>query len=512
MGGEWMHTLNDQVFRGFFTGRYLFDSVPGFLRYASPAANGGFGPRTVGCSNGAYVTAPTPCPAGSTPTGGPLLFYLQGAGRTGPATDAAGASRVSNEELSLFIQDQWQVQSNLSVQFGLRWDAQIMPDTVDPRSTAFGHLLSPAFPSDGTIPNQWAMWQPRVGATWDVRGDGSSVVRGSYGIYFARQNMLSQVGSVTTNGVQQQTIFANTDLNRQFGVPLPVWPDVLTPAAVPQGRFPDFTGVRLFDRDYRNPRTYTFNIGYEEEFRPDWFAYADYTWARGRNLTRFLNYNRSGPTCCDQGPGTGNTYVYSGAPYGPQLGEVMVTTSRGRSQYNGFTLGLRKRFADRFQFETNYVLAQDKDDDSNERDPFTDRSFNFFDLGRDYGLSDRDIRHKVNFFGYYELPRNLRFNARVQARGAQPMTPSPRSINGTDLGRNTARKDNDYFSFDWRLTRAFRFANGFELLPAIEMFNTFNNANNINPLTTPALFNFDGFLRTGVGDPRQMQVSVKLVF
>ena len=36
VGGEWMHTLNDQVFRGFFTGRYLFDSVTGFLRYASP--------------------------------------------------------------------------------------------------------------------------------------------------------------------------------------------------------------------------------------------------------------------------------------------------------------------------------------------------------------------------------------------------------------------------------------------------------------------------------------------
>ena len=76
LGGEWMHTLNDQVFRGFFTGRYLFDSVPGFLRYASPAAAGGFGPRTVGCSGGIYVTAPDPCPAGTQPTGGPLLFYL----------------------------------------------------------------------------------------------------------------------------------------------------------------------------------------------------------------------------------------------------------------------------------------------------------------------------------------------------------------------------------------------------------------------------------------------------
>ena len=64
-GGEWMHTLNDQVFRGFFTGRYIFDSVSGFLRYASPAAAGGFGPSTIGCSNGTFVTAPAACPAGS---------------------------------------------------------------------------------------------------------------------------------------------------------------------------------------------------------------------------------------------------------------------------------------------------------------------------------------------------------------------------------------------------------------------------------------------------------------
>src|SRR5882724_2516173 len=44
VGGEWIHTLNDQVFRGFFTGRYLFDSASGFLRYASAPAAGGFGP------------------------------------------------------------------------------------------------------------------------------------------------------------------------------------------------------------------------------------------------------------------------------------------------------------------------------------------------------------------------------------------------------------------------------------------------------------------------------------
>ncbi|HVF47362.1 MAG TPA: TonB-dependent receptor, partial [Pyrinomonadaceae bacterium] len=202
-GGEWLHSVNDQVFRGFFEGRYIFDSVTGFLRYASPAATGGFGPRTVGCSNGTYVTLPATCPAGTTTTGGPLLLYLQGAGRTGPATDAAGASDIKNEDYALFAQDRWQIAPNFTLNYGLRWEAQIFPEpTVAPADTAYGIFLNdPRFPSDGTLPSDKKMFQPRVGFAWDISKNGRSVLRASFGIYNARQNMLSQVGSITTNGV-----------------------------------------------------------------------------------------------------------------------------------------------------------------------------------------------------------------------------------------------------------------------------------------------------------------------
>jgi hypothetical protein len=496
-GFEWMHTMNDQVFRGFFTGRYLFDSVEGFLRYSAPPAAGGFGPFTAGCSNGAYVTLPATCPAGATFTGGPLLFYLQGAGRTGLATDATGASTITNDELSLFIQDQWQVSTRLTLQYGLRWDAQLMPETADPQTTAFAPFLAdPRFPSDGTIPDQWMMLQPRGGITWDLRGDSTSVLRASAGIYFARQNMLSQVGSVTTNGLQQQTLFVSTDNVRNFGATPPAWPGVLTPTPVPAGQFPLFTGVRVFHRDYENPRTYSFNVGYEQEVVENLAAYVDYSEAHARELTRFINFNRAD----------------AGSPFSPSLDEVMVTTSFGRSNYYGVTLGLRKRFSDGFQLEGNYVLARDKDDDSNERDPFTDRAFSFNDLSLDYALSDRDIRHRFNLYGYFQVPGGFQLSARTQARTAQPITPSPRVLNGVDRGRNSDRKDNEFFSLDWRLSRPFRVSDGIEVTPTFEMFNTFNNANNINPLSTPALFNFDGFLRTGVGDPRQAQLAVKVSF
>lgn len=489
-GGEWLHTLNDQVFRGFFTGRYIFGSVTGFLRYASPAAPGGFGPNTIGCSDGTFVTAPATCAGvGVTPTGSPLLLYLQGAGLTGPATDAAGASNITNEDFALFAQDSWRVRPNFTLNYGLRWEAQIFPEPVVPPSqTAYGIFLNdPRFPSDGTLPNQKKQFQPRLGFAWDISKVGKSVLRANAGIFYARQNMLSQVGSITTNGVQQQTI---------VGVN-PVWPNVVTPPSTVtpcvsggiSNPFPCFSGVRVFSRDYANPRIYTVNVGFEQEIANEWSLYLDYIHSKAVHLTRFLNVNR-------------NNF------FAPFLGETMVTSAVGKSVYDGFTIGMRKRLSRRYQLEWNYTLAKDKDDDSNERDPFTDRAFDINNLQLDYALSDRDIRHRFNFYTFIEMGWGFEGNFRVQGRTAQPITPGAR----TATNRNTARKDNEYFSFDWRLQRPIRLSERFSLIPIIEMFNTFNNANNINPLVTPGLFNFDGFLRQGVGDPRQVQLAVKLTF
>lgn len=518
LGGEWIHSLNDQVFRGFFTGRYIFDSVTGFLRYASPASSGpGFGPSTVACSNGSYVTAPTPCPTGSTPTGGPLLFYLQDGIPSGlSGVPPPGASNISNEAYSLFLQDKWQVRSNFTLNYGLRWEAQIFPDPVVPPSkTAYGFALNnPLFPSDGTLHSQKKEFQPRIGFAWDLRNNSKSVLRASWGIYNASQNMLTQVGSITTNGAQQRTNFVNTDLIRLFGVPAPTWPSVVAPGPLtPCGSnpFPCFTGVRVFSKDYANPRVYSTNIAFEQEIYPNWALYVDFTMAKGVHLTRFVNINNGGAPAVI--PQNGSSATYTGpSPFGLQLGDVFVASSSAKSLYRGLTIGMRKRFSQGFQLDWNYVYSKDYDDDSNERDPFTDRSFNRFDFSKDYSYSDRDIRHKFNFAGYAELPLGFQANARIQARSAQPITPNPRVLNGVDRGRNSIRKDNSFFSLDWRLERPFTFHERYRLTPVFEMFNTFNNANNINPLISPGLFNFDGFLRQGVGDPLQVQLAVKFTF
>jgi len=507
-GGEWMHSLNSQVFRGFFQGRYIFDSVAGFLHYATPGAVGsGFGPNAGRCTNGSWtdLTLGAPPCAGATT---PLFLFLQGAGPNGPATDAAGASEISNEDYGLFVQDKWQLRPNFTLNLGLRWEAQIFPEpVVAPSATAYGHFLSdPRFPSDGTLHSPKKEFQPRVGFAWDIGGKGKSVLRGSYGIYYGRQNMLTQVGSITTNGVQQQTIagglFANPFVR-------PTWPGLVTPTASScsthagftvagpfTNPFPCFSGVRLFSKDYANPRIYTTNVGFEQELATNLSIYFDFTYAKGVHLTRFLDYAR--------------LLGSDGAPvFGDYLGEIMVASAVGKTSYRGFTAGIRKRFSQRFGFEANYTFAKDEDDDSNERDPFTDRAFDFLNLQRDYALSDRDIKHRFNAFANFDIPAGFELSTRAQAHSAQPKSPGCATRCNP---RNTERKNNQYFSFDWRLQRPFHFGEKYALIPMIEMFNTFNNANNIDPTVGSALFNFDGFLRQGAGDPRQLQLAIKFTF
>ncbi|MDD5543177.1 MAG: carboxypeptidase regulatory-like domain-containing protein [Acidobacteriia bacterium] len=510
-GGEWLHSRNVQVFRGFFNGRYIFDSVTGFLHYASPASLGpGYGPTAMECSNGAFVDITGTCPAGSTPTGGPLLLYLQNASPSGPTTDAAGKADMANENYALFIQDKWQIRPNVTLNYGLRWEAQMLAQPVIPGSkTAYGvNLSNPRFPSDGTLPNQKKMFQPRVGIAWDIAGNSKSVLRASFGIYNGNQNMLTQVGPITTNGVQLEGIVAVTGFNSAGGNP-PTYPNKVVAPVLPPGTFPFQPGVTVFSKDYANPRIYTANFAFEQELMENLAGYANFTWSKGVHLTRFINPN-VGPVVTI--PANGDTVSYSGPIPFPNLGAITDTVSSAKSLYRGITFGLRKRFSQHYQMDANYTYSRDYDDDSNERDPFTFRYANVFNLAAEYAPSDRDERHKVNFSMYGELPWGFQGDARIQAHSAQPITPEPRFLNGVDRGRNSLRKDNAFFTLDWRLARPFKFKERYALTPIVEMFNTFNNTNNINPLITPGLFNFDGFLRQGVGDPLQLQLAVKFTF
>jgi hypothetical protein len=520
-GGEYLFSHNTQIFDGFALGRYIFGDTAGFLHYATAASTGnGYGPNTQECSNGSFVST-SACPAGTTNNGSPLLLYLQDAGtKAGETVQQAGYSSIGNHEPAVYAQDTWQATRRLTLNYGLRWEAQIFPKmTIAPSAALYGQYLSdPRFPSTGLLPNQTKEFQPRVGFAFDIVGGGRSVLRGSAGIFNARQNMLTEVGAITTNGVQQQT------LTEFSGSGNPVYPGILPVSACPATGCVG-AGITVFDKNYHNPRIYTYNLGYDQQVFAELVAFADFTISKGVYLTTFLNPNVSGPAVL---PANGDTASYGPGPFA-NLGAITDTASVAKSLYRGITFGMRKHMSHHFLFEAEYTYSIDKDSDSNERDPFTFRYANFFNLAAEYSNSDRDERHKFNGYAVGDLPFGIKGNVRVQQHSAEPETDNvngtgtgapcsynnslTRFVNGIDCGRNHLRKDNAFFVTDIGLARPFHFHDGrWALEPRVEIFNTFNNKNNLNPLSSPALFDFSGFLRVGVGDPRQAQLALRFTF
>ena len=82
---------------------------------------------------------------------------------------------------------------------------------------------------------------------------------------------------------------------------------------MPAGQFPLFSGVRVFDEDYKNPRVYSFNVGYEQELATDCRRLRRLHLGGGRNLTRFLNYNRSSRYLLRPGARHRQPFVYTPA-------------------------------------------------------------------------------------------------------------------------------------------------------------------------------------------------------
>ncbi len=516
LGAEWNRTGVNQTFLGFGNGRMAFTSVNGFLNYVAD------GNTYVECSDGSS-NATGSCPAGTTITG-PVALYLQQAGVGGLSVADAGTQTIIQHELALFLQDSWKPRSNLTVNYGLRWEAQIEPSLITPidqlfyqpfiGKTVMNSVGTFEFPGDGTIPSDYSMFQPRLGVAYDLKGDGRQVIRANAGLYYARIPGLNLASARSTDGSRGQSLFRNSGLTGVLGAP-PNYGELL-PA--PTGG-PFQPGVTLFDKDFQNPRTFTATLGYERELTSGLAASVSYTHARTDHLTRFVNENDP---------------VF-GAPWGTGLaggngiGALTVVQSSAKSRYNGITAELRRTAGSRLQFQLNYTLGFDKADDDNERDPFTFRYAQADSLGREYGYSDRDQRHRFNAWVLAVLPGSFYLNNRVSAYSAQPASETCGANNqgtgeratqqsqrvcpdGHILQRNTVRRDNGYFSWDIRLSRPFDFGRQGTFEAIFEVFNVTNADNFRDPSSGGTFLNFDGTIRSGLGEPRQFQVGGRYLF
>jgi hypothetical protein len=351
------------------------------------------------------------------------------------------------------------------------------------------------------------------------------VLRANAGIFYGRIPGLTLASSRSTNGSRGQTIFRNSGFNPDGC--LPIYPNLLAARCITD---PVVTDVFVFDEHFRNPRTESYSASWEHELIKDYAFLVKFNYAKGENITRFVNRND---------PLLGSPWSTGlGADGSKGIGTLTTVESSARSLYRGWTVGVTKRASSNFQFQAYYTYSKDYSDDDNERDPFTFRYAKVTALDAEWGYSDRDQRHRFNSWLLWNAPYGIDLNVRYGYRSAQPKSlscvvsaafcgvdafgnsrfnadaaaPTDRiNPDGSVTQRNLGRKDNEYSSLDLRLSKQFALG-GVTLEPALDVFNLLNSSNFVRPEVTNLVFNFDGTVRSGAGDPRQMQLALRVLW
>ncbi len=115
----------------------------------------------------------------------------------------------SNKPLGLFWQDSWRATHNVTLNFGVRYDVEFPPKFKPPQGLAL-----PAYGALGLqkgIQTDKNNFQPRLGIAWDPKGDGKTVVRGSFGIFYDHPLLgLYFLGDASDGSSSGQLAFAGT--------------------------------------------------------------------------------------------------------------------------------------------------------------------------------------------------------------------------------------------------------------------------------------------------------------
>ncbi len=397
----------------------------------------------------------------------------------------------TQKEFAFFAQDRIRVTDELVLNIGLRYEAQYNPQPRNP---------NPAIPQTALIPNDLNQWQPRLGLAYDVRGQGKTVIRLSAGIFAARTpaNLFQRV--TTDNGLTTQeieiaevtacrnSIVVNLAGCRLRGptalISYSNGFSTLTPALAAFIVRPRVFG---FDPNFKNPRSFQTSATLEQRIGDQLVLTFGYTHNSTYNLQRRVDRNLFAPTLQASG-----FPVFSATRPNTTISQLEINESSAHSTYDALSISLRRRFANRFQFEANYTFANNEDDDSNERNFSREPTLNPFNLKAEAGPSKQDVRHNLNVSGLFDLGRGFSISTIIVARTGFPYTPlitdgedfntdlndaNDRAvIGGIVSGRNTFRMPR-FFNMDLRLLKAFRFGETKKLDLSAEVFNVTRNTN-----------------------------------
>lgn len=388
----------------------------------------------------------------------------------------------SNPNFGVFVQDEWRVRPDLTLNAGLRYDVQWLPDPIQ------------------TDTNNFA---PRVGVVY-APGDRKTVVRATVGLYYDRIPLRA-----TSNALQRDgSKFLVVQLSpTQPGAP--VFPNVLTlqPATLPTK--PNITRI---DPNIETSYSRQANLQIERELPGNAVVSVGYLHLRARHV--ILSRNVNVPTV-PASAGIPNL----GRP-DPNWGNISRFESSGNSYYDAMVVSFNKRAARWANVRVSYTLSKTIDDAGNFFFSSVQDNFNIRD---DRGLSDNDQRHRLVVSGSVEAPRGFQFGYIFTYASRLPFN----VLQGTDrnldtnnndrplgVGRNTGRGF-DFASLDLRVSKRFKLTERVDLQLLAEGFNMLNRANFGVPNNTfgSGATPLPAFGQpTQAFDPRQFQFGMRVSF
>jgi hypothetical protein len=380
-------------------------------------------------------------------TGDSYLDFLLGLSTSFNQANSDPIFHYVNNTISGYAEDNWHVNPRLSLQYGLRYDA--LPHVWERNNrisnfvpAEYQSALEPAFDPNGSgalctgvtasgctgaspglqtiggtpfymngvaiagqngtprgiVRNDFKTYQPRVGFSYDLTGNGKTVLRGGFGTFFERMQG-NDVYDIAGNAPFESTPAAtnveltNTSYNWQAGVPAST---------------PLFTqGPVSEDSYYPQPAVAQYSLGVQHEIARSVILITQYVgniaWDQDTSLP-INNFPLSTPLSTRQAAANGTISTVSGllAHTYPGFGSIHQITNTLTGSYNSFQAGLRQQNRHGLSFEVDYTYSHEIDDQVGSND--LNVTSNPWDLKYDKGSGSLDRRNILNANYTYKLP------------------------------------------------------------------------------------------------------------
>ncbi len=141
-----------------------------------------------------------PNSVGTTPVPGLTAIQAYGLGLPQVFIQGIGKSNrpFDNKAFAFFVQDSWKIHPRLTVNYGVRYDIELTP--LFPAATDINKAAEAAFKVVEGIPHDTNNWAPRFAVAWDPRGNGKTVVRAGYGLFYDHPLLAVAFNSFTAEG------------------------------------------------------------------------------------------------------------------------------------------------------------------------------------------------------------------------------------------------------------------------------------------------------------------------